>query len=277
MDYRSLVGAAMFAAVMLAPIAGARSDDVSKYPDWRGEWVRAVGVQWDPSKPAARGQQAPLTAEYQKAFEAALAQQVVGGQEYNPQVRCLPSGMPRMMIGYEPMEIVITPETTYIRLVYMAELRRIYTDGRNWPAHIEPTFAGYSIGHWVDEDGSGRFAVLEVETRGFKGPRVVDSSGIPTHPDNQTVIKERIYLDRAADTLNDEVTLIDHAFTRPWTVTRKFKREPKVAWTEYFCGENNNLINIGKHSYYINWDGNLMPMEKDEPPPDLRNFDQPKK
>jgi hypothetical protein len=23
-------------------------------PDWRGEWVRAVGVQWDPSKPAAR-------------------------------------------------------------------------------------------------------------------------------------------------------------------------------------------------------------------------------
>jgi hypothetical protein len=41
--------------------------------------------------------------------------------------------------------------------------------------------------------------------------------------------------------------------------------------------ENNNLINIGQHSYYINWDGNLMPMEKDEPPPDLRNFDQPKK
>ena len=100
---------------------------------------------------------------------------------------------------------------------------------------------------------------------------------MPTDSDNQTVVKERIYLDQAADTLNDEVTLIDHAFTRPWTVTRKFKREPKIAWTEYFCGENNNLVNIGTHSYYINFDGKLMPMEKDEPPPELRNFDQPKK
>jgi hypothetical protein len=277
MDYRILVGAATFAVLVLAPVAGARSDEVSAYPDWRGEWVRAVGVQWDPSRPPARGQQAPLTAEYQKAFEAALAEQVVGGQEYNPQVRCLPSGMPRMMIGYEPMEVVVTPEATFIRLVYMSELRRIYTDGRDWPAHIEPSFAGYSIGHWVDPDASGRFRALEVETRAFKGPRVVDSSGIPTDSDNQTVIKERIYLDQAAETLNDEVTLIDHAFTRPWTVTRKFKREPKIAWTEYFCGENNNLVNIGTHSYYINFDGNLMPMEKDEPPPELRNFDQPKK
>ena len=81
MGYRTLVGAATFTAMVLASIAGARSDDVSTYPDWRGEWVRAVGVQWDPSRPPARGQQAPLTAEYQKEFEAALAQQVVGGQE----------------------------------------------------------------------------------------------------------------------------------------------------------------------------------------------------
>src|ERR1700686_4536862 len=143
MDYRGLIGAATFAAMTLAPIAGAGADDVSRYPDWRGEWVRAVGVQWDPTKPAARGQQAPLTAEYQKIYDATLAQQAVGGQEYNPQVRCLPSGMPRMMIGYEPMEVIVTSETTYIRLVYMAEFRRIYTDGRDWPAHVEPTFAGY--------------------------------------------------------------------------------------------------------------------------------------
>jgi hypothetical protein len=175
------------------------------------------------------------------------------------------------------MEVIVTPETTYIRLVYMAEFRRIYTDGRDWPARIEPTYAGYSIGRWVDPDGSGRFHALEVETRGFKGPRVVENTGIPIHADSQTIIKERISLDQAAGTLNDEVTLIDHAFTRPWTVTRKFKREPKEAWTEYFCGENNNLINIGQHSYYINYDGNLMPMEKDEPPPGLRGFEPPKK
>jgi hypothetical protein len=63
MDYRSLIGAAALAVLTLAPIVGAGADELSRYPDWRGEWVRAVGVQWDPTKPAARGQQAPLTAE----------------------------------------------------------------------------------------------------------------------------------------------------------------------------------------------------------------------
>jgi hypothetical protein len=32
-------------------------------------------------------------------------------------------------------------------------------------------FEGYSIGKWVDEDGDGRYDVLEVETRALKGPR----------------------------------------------------------------------------------------------------------
>jgi hypothetical protein len=163
-----------------------------------------------------------------------------------------------------------------MRLVYMSELRRIYTDGRAWPAKLEPSYAGTSIGRWVDDGATGRFNALEVETRGFKGPRVFDNTGIPLHQDNATVIKERIYLDKVKpDVLHDEVTVIDHALTRPWTVIRSYQREAKPAWAEYFCGENNNIVNIGNHSYYVNWDGNLMPMEKDEPAPDLRNFHQP--
>ncbi len=58
----------------------------------------------------------------------------------------------------------------------MNELRRIYTDGRAWPAKITPTFAGYSIGKWLDEDGDGRYDTLVVETRGFKGPRTFDGT-----------------------------------------------------------------------------------------------------
>jgi hypothetical protein len=278
MSCRSFVRAVAFAAMLLAPIVGARAQDQSKYPDWRGQWVRASPVQWDPSKPAARGQQAPLTAEYQALYDRVLAEQVAGGQDYNPQVRCLPAGLPRGMIAYEPMELVVTPDTTYMRLVYMSELRRIYTDGRDWPANLEPSYTGTSIGRWVDEDGTGRFDVLEVETRGFKGPRVFDNTGIPLHQDNASIIKERIYLDKAKpDILHDQVTVVDHALTRPWTVTRSYQRQPVPAWAEYVCGENNNIVNIGNHSYYVNWDGNLMPMEKDEPAPDLRNFDQPRR
>ena len=56
---------------------------------------------------------------------------------------------------------------------------------------------GYSIGRWVDENGDGTYDALEVETRYFKGPRAFEASGLPLHKDNKTIIKERIYLDKA--------------------------------------------------------------------------------
>jgi hypothetical protein len=270
--------AAMLLAAFGATMDGARAWDDAKYPNWRGEWYRSSGAQWDPTKPPARGQQAPLTPEYQAIYEARLAEQVGGGQDYNPQVRCLPPGMPRAMIGYEPIEFIVTPDITYVWLVYMHEFRRIYTDGRGWPANHEPSFAGYSIGRWIDEDGDGRYDVLEVETRGFKGPRLVENTGIPLHVDNQTVIKERIHLDKSKDdVIHDEVTIIDHALTRPWTVTRSYRRQPHTAWVEYVCHEHNTLVILGGETYYIREDGYLMPGGKNQPPPDLRYFDQGRK
>jgi hypothetical protein len=79
--------------------------------------------------------------------------------------------MPHMMMGFGPLEWIFTPETTYILIGWYDHYRRIFTDGRDWPKEIEPTYAGYSIGKWIDEDGDGRYDVLEVETRGFRGHR----------------------------------------------------------------------------------------------------------
>jgi len=73
-----------------------------------------------------------------------------------------------MMMAFIPLEFVVTPDTTYILIGMYDHFRRIYTDGRDWPANIEPSFQGYSIGKWIDEDGDGTYDVLEVETRGFK-------------------------------------------------------------------------------------------------------------
>src|ERR1700730_880703 len=70
----------------------------AKYPDVGGTWVRPGAAQWDPTKPSGLRQQAPLTPEYQTIFESHLAITASGGQEYNPQVNCLPAGMPRVMI-----------------------------------------------------------------------------------------------------------------------------------------------------------------------------------
>jgi hypothetical protein len=265
------IGALAFVAGLWAVTGVVQAYDDAKYPNLRGQWYRSVGVQWDPSKPGGRGQQPPLTAEYEAIWEASLAEQRRGGQDYKPQVRCLPSGMPQMMIGYEPMEFLVTPEATYMRMVYMHENRRIFTDGRAWPQKIEPSFAGYSIGKWIDEDGDGRYDVLAIETRGFKGPRIFDPTGIPLHEDNGTVIKERFRL-VADGAVEDEITTIDSALTKPWTVTRKFKRQPQAAWAEYVCQEHNTLIVLQKETYFIREDGYLMPSRRDQPPPDLRRF-----
>ena len=182
-------------AALCVTTVDARAWDDAKYPDFKGQW-RSIGgpMRYDPSKPWGPGQKAPLTAEYQAIFEANLADQAAGGQGLDRDYVCLSPGMPRVTNGYGQMEIVVTPDTTYVLINHILDDRRIFTDGRDWPAEMEPTFLGYSIGKWVDTGGSGHYDVLEVETRYFKGPREYDTSGIPLHHDNETIVKERMLL-----------------------------------------------------------------------------------
>src|SRR3954451_6939154 len=96
----------------------------------------------DPTKPYAKGQQAPLTEEYQKIYQANLKELEVGRQGlFLYRASCLPAGMPTMMsIG--TFEFIITPETTYISAPTTSDgnMRHVFTDGRPWPAEVEPTY-----------------------------------------------------------------------------------------------------------------------------------------
>jgi hypothetical protein len=281
MPYQFSIAAAALAAALSLSIADARAWDDLKYPDLAGQWVRVGpagfnGTRFDPSKPPGRGQEAPLKAEYQAIFEANLADQAAGGQGTTPTYACLSPGMPRATNGYNQIEFVVTPATTYVLVQHINDDRRIFTDGRDWPAKAEPTFMGYSIGKWVDTKGEGRFDTLEVETRNFKGPRTFDSSGIPLHPDGRTIVKERFYLDQAdPNVFHDQVTVIDNALTRPWTVLKTYRRDPgntRPYWIEMTCAENNPHVIIGKEGYMLSADGYLMPAKKGQEPPDLRYF-----
>jgi hypothetical protein len=278
---------ALTASAVIASSAGAQIFDYSKYPDLKGQWERFVvpGLPGQPSfdqtKPWAKGQRAPLTPEYEAILEASIADQEKGGLGNSSEhVMCRGAGMPFMMIAFRPLEFVVTPSATYVLIADYDALRRIFTDGRDWPAEIEPTLQGYSVGKWIDEDGDGKFDVLEVETRGFKGNRVYDISGIPLHRDNQSVFKERIFVDKKdPNLLHDEITVIDHALTRPWTVDKRYVRNPdnnQAQWPEFICNEYNGQVMIGGENYYISGDGMLMPARKDQPAPDLRYF-KPKK
>jgi len=288
MKPRSLIGAAaLIAALTMAP-GGARAFDDAQYPNLKGQWVRdrapagVVGqAPFDPDRSWGLRQQAPLTAEYQARLESSVADQAAGGQGFWPSARCIAVGMPAIMTLYQAMEIIVLPDVTYIRIDHNRDTRRrIYTDGRDWPKNAQPSFDGYSIGRWIDTEGTGRFDTLEAETRIFKGPRAFEPSGMPLHDDNQTIVKERIHLDKSDPSLlHNDLTVFDHALTRPWSVAKKYRRlgDRYPIWSEYMCAEATGILYVGNEMYFESGDGLLMPAKKGQAPPDLRYFDPPKK
>jgi hypothetical protein len=275
------IGVLAILAVLLMATRPAAAHDETKYPDVRGQWTAIGGsVKFVPDKPRGLGQEAPLTPEYQAIFEENLRDVAEGGQGTDPTTWCLSPGMPRVTNGYGEMEFVITPETFHILVFHVLDSRRIFTDGRDFPTDVDPSFLGISIGRWIDTDGDGRYDVLLAETRNLKGPRAYDASGLPLHADNQTIVRERYTFDKNnPNVITNEVVVIDHALTHPWIVTKRYQRGPdrQPWWVEDNCMENNSHVRLGGEPYYLSAEGLLMPAKKGQRPPDLRYFNQPQK
>ncbi len=287
MSYGGSTGVFALTTTLVVTLAGATTGGVraadAKYPNWRGQWdtvsprLGGQSIKFDPYKAFGPAQEAPLTPEYKKVHEESMADQAKGGQgNFLDHAKCIPGGMPSMM-STPTIEYIITPETTYIA-TGSSDLRRIFTDGRPWPTEVEPTYQGYAIGRWIDSTGGGTYDVLEAETRGpFKGPRAYDATGLPLHFDNESIFKERFHLDKDdPNTLHDEITVIDHALTRPWSVDKTYIRNPNPYpnFSRVSCMENTHQTVIGKENYFLSADGTLMPAKKDQAPPDLRYFKQ---
>jgi hypothetical protein len=171
----------------------------------------------------------PYKPEWEDKYVAAL-QLSKAGKPNDPTAACLPPGMPRLMTSPYALEVIVKPKQVTLIKEYQSQVRRIYTDGSPLPKDPDPTFNGYSVGHWEGD-------TLVAETVGMRGDTNYDRSGAP-HSDKVHLV-ERIRL-RDANTLEDQMTITDPvAFTRPWVVTRTYKREPGWKILEYVCEENN--------------------------------------
>jgi hypothetical protein len=159
---------------------------------------------------------APYKPEFQKLYDQRVAQ-ARAGKIVDPVENCyLPHGMPRLMgAGPTAVEFHITPKQTWIVWDAMNQTRRIHTDGSTHPADEEwPRIMGHSIGHW-----EARTLVIDTV---WMSAGVYDRSGAPYS--DQLHLTERITrID--ADTITVNMTLDDPImFTKPWLVTRRFKR-----------------------------------------------------
>ena len=238
-----------------------------QYPDWSGQWTRIGSLNWEPEGYAVAGEP-PLTAEYQAKREEFQRLRDLGVLVGDPPATCLPPGMPRVLTMSFPFEMIVTPNTSYMLTDWDSAVRRIFTDGRDWPAYMLPEFNGYSIGEWHDENGDGVYDMLSVETRSIKGPRSFDSTAVVLHENNETVVFEEI---RRLDdgSLENTITTIDDALTGPWTVQRQYRHTPfseDVIWVEYVCAENNRHIQLGDEWYFLNKEeGTLDPTRVGQP------------
>src|ERR1700704_1341096 len=102
------LAALMVTVELVLMLGSAAAFEDSKYPNWPGQWRRpsGVGTQWDQTRPSGLAQQAPLTPEYQARLEASIADQARGGQGDDARVSCITAGMPRIMTGTRPVDLI---------------------------------------------------------------------------------------------------------------------------------------------------------------------------
>ena len=241
---RTTVCAAIVCAVLLSGASPAWAQSGSGVVrgingSWDGYPPRAAGLGSSASLAAPRPLPAPppipdppLKAEYLNEWKARQARTAELTRKGLPPVStgmaCLPEGMPGMMQGTFPMEVLETPgQVTIIQEAYN-QVRRIYLDGQlPSPEDAEPFFFGHSVGRWEGD-------TLVVRTVGVK-----ESVRFRNTPHSMKMrITERIRLVNN-DYMENQITVEDPDYlTKPWTWTWMYKRWPGYKIQEYVCEDN---------------------------------------
>jgi hypothetical protein len=195
----------------------------SATPDFSGVWrtINAPAaprvdttLRWLP----APGELPPFTPAYMDRYKKVQASRESGSEATEPGARCLPPGMPYFTLAQYGLEVTQAKDKIVFFSEWMDAYRRIYLDGRTLPKDVDPSYFGYSTGHWEGD-------TLVAETVNLRDDSVLDRYGSP-HSDAMR-ITERIRL-VDANTLEDIVTTYDpKAFTKPWEVTRRYRRAGK--------------------------------------------------
>jgi len=222
---------ALAALVTAAVLAGAAAAQSETRPDLTGSWERYRGQAGDPATPPPESPpplKAPLLAEWQARRAAEREADARGEPLASNYTHCIPDGVPSMMSGPFPFEIVQSATQVNIAQEAYSQIRRIYLDKPQVTLdEIELGFYGRSVGEWRDD-------TLVVDTIGIKD--YVRFRDVPHTRDMRVTERFRLV---TPDILWDEITIEDpEVLERPWTVTFAYKRMPGYEIIEYVCEDN---------------------------------------
>jgi hypothetical protein len=163
---------------------------------------------------------------FKPAAEAVLHKRLAElGRDWPPR-HCLPVGPAAGLIG--TYRIIQSP--AFVALLFNADVgddyRQIYLDGRELPKNPNPTWRGYSVGHWEGD-------TLVVETAGFNDRSWLDMVG---HPHSERLhVSERF---RRVDFghMDLQVTFDDpEVMTRPLSIRDVINYMPDTDMLEGVC------------------------------------------
>jgi hypothetical protein len=147
------------------------------------------------------------------------------------------------------MKIVQTP-TIIIFLNPDLTYRQIYLDGRKLETEPNPSWMGYSVGHWEGD-------TLVVESNGFNDRTWLDGSG---HPHTEALRITERYRRKDFGHLEIGATLQDpKVYAKPWTIALNGQLAGDTELIEYVCNENPKTISSREH-----WVGRASDAKKSE-------------
>ena len=165
---------------------------------------------------------------WQPWAEALFKQRRADNEKDNPESRCLPRGLPKAD-AFDLHKIVQVPGLVVVLYEYQTTFRQIFTDGRQLPKDPNPTWMGYSVGHW--EGGT-----LVVESNGFNGKAWLSGRGNPAT--DALRLTERIRR-RDFGHMDIQITVDDpKAYMKPWTAELHPELIPDTELLEFVCNEN---------------------------------------
>lgn len=144
------------------------------------------------------------------------------------QARCLPSSIPMALFTFM-FKVLQTPQELVMLTEVADPARQIYTDGRPLPEDPNPSWMGYSVGHWEDD-------TLVVESNGFNDRAWLDGMG---HPRSESMRVTERYHRRDIGHMDIEITFNDpEYYTRPFTIRTYANLIPDSDLLEFVCTEN---------------------------------------
>src|SRR6476620_12757752 len=169
---------------------------------------------------------------FRPAAEAVFMARVKDFRRDDPVTNCLPGGPSEMLSTTYRM--IQSP--TVVALLYESgtgRYRQIHMDGRTLPKDPNPTWLGYSVGHWEGD-------TLVVESAGFNDRTWLDRAG---HPHSEKLRVTETFRRIDFGHMQYQITFDDvDTLTMPLTVSLAVNYRADTDMLESVCNENNRDV-----------------------------------